>query len=376
MKIAFLIRSLDDGGAQRQLIYLSKGLAREGHNILVCSFYAGGAFEDDLKSSGVAVHTLGKSNRWDLISFFYSLVKLILKEKPDILHSYLGTANVISTFSKIFRPSMRLVWGVRSSNTDLSKYDWFWRLSFFLERKFSIFPKLIIANSISGKEHSVKMGFPNKKIVVIPNGIDAEKFYPDPEGRKRIREQWKATEDEKIIGLVARLDPKKDHANFLKAAYLTRAVRDEVKFLCVGRSDDSVYKARIHLMSEKLGLGDRLIWMGSTDDMRRIYNGLDILCLSSAYGEGFPNVLGEAMACGVPCVATDVGDSSYIIGELGLVVPPRDSLALAGGIQKMIEWIDKEKEELASKVKERIITNFGIEKLVLRTKAELRKIHK
>jgi glycosyltransferase involved in cell wall biosynthesis len=376
MKIVFLIRSLDDGGAQRQIVYLSKGLAREGHNVTVCSFYAGGAFEGDLENSGVQVRALGKTSRWDLFLFLYTFIKFVLNEQPDILHSYLGTANVISTFSKLFRPSMRLVWGVRSSNTDLSKYDWFWRFSFFLEKKLSIFPNLIIANSVSGKEHSVKMGFPKKKIVVIPNGIDVKKFYPDPGERKRMREKWEATENEKIIGLVARLDPKKDHANFLKAAYLAINIMDEMKFLCVGRSDDKAYKEGLYLMSDKLGLGDHIMWMDSTNDMKAIYNGLDLLCLSSAYGEGFPNVLGEAMACGIPCIATDTGDSSRIIGKFGLIVPPRDTSALAKGILKMLEWIDKEKEDVTMSVRKHIIDNYGTEKLVSNSKAVLYEIYK
>ena len=124
-------------------------------------------------------------------------------------------------------------------------------------------------------------------------------------------------------------------------------------------------------MSEKLGLDGHIMWMDSSDDMNEIYNGMDILCLSSAYGEGFPNVLGEAMACGIPCIATDVGDSSCIIGQFGLIVPPINALALAKGIVKMIERIDNKNENLSRMARQHIINNFGTEKLVSKTKEAL-----
>jgi glycosyltransferase involved in cell wall biosynthesis len=370
MKLLFLIRSLHQGGAERQMVNLSKSLRIKGHDVSVGVFYSGGPMDNELMEADVALHPLEKKRRWDVLFFCFSLVRLMRKQRPDIVHSYLGTANVLSVLLKPSLLCAPVVWGVRSSNMDLSRYDWFWRLSFFLERKLSRFADLIIVNSYSGMEYSAQNGFPMEKMIVIPNGIETTNFSPQPMLREKTRKEWGISNNETLIGLVARLDPKKDHITFLKAAAQVSRVRPDVRFVCIGRGDE-VYYERLRHIGDECGLIGRILWAGSRDDRPAVYNGLEILCLSSAFGEGFPNVIGEAMACGVPCVVTDVGDSARIVGNNGIVVPPGQPETLASGLLEMVVQIEKSKEDLADRLRRRIVKEFSVEKMVRLTEAVL-----
>ena len=335
MKIMFLIRSLNPGGAQRQLTNLAKGLRKLGHNIAVVTFYSGKWLEDELTDSGVSVRTLNKCGRWDIARSAVKLLHLVQEERPAILHSYLSTANLLALFPKVFYPSLKVVWGVRASNVDFSVYDWFSRMSFRCECIFSKVADLIISNSIVGHEHHLRHGFPRRKMIVIHNGIDTELFRRDDEARTRIRAEWRIKEGETLIGHVGRLDPMKDHSTFIGAAALLAKERNNIRIACVGEglSDYGEEGEELRSLARKLGLANRIIWAGSRRDMPGVYSALDVAVSSSRWGEGFPNVIAEAMACEVPCVTTDVGDSAFVVGELGVVVKAGDPLLLAEGIR-------------------------------------------
>jgi glycosyltransferase involved in cell wall biosynthesis len=365
LKITFLIRSLDYGGAERQLVTLAKELHRLGHRIIVVVFYPGVALEHELHANGIIVRSLNKQGRWDVTGFIYRLFKFIQVEKPEILHGYLGVPNILTVLCKLIFPETRVVWGVRSSNVDLSQYDWLARISYFAECRMSRFADMIIANSYVGMNYAVKNGFPKEKVVVIPNGIDTLRFQPDPSAGSKVRSEWGITESEKLIGLVGRLDPMKDHATFLKAASLLAQKRGYLRFVCVGDGPRE-YRSYLHKLSDELGLSEILIWAGELDDMPSVYNALDISCSSSSYGEGFPNVIGESMACGVPCVVTDVGDSARVVDNTGLIVPPNSPEKLAEGLEIMLTKIH---EDASSNIdpRARIISEFSSDLLAKKT---------
>lgn len=366
MKTIFLIRSLNYGGAERQIVALAKGLQERGHSVLVAVFYSGGPLEKDLRDSGVPVNMLGKHGRWDVFPFLWRLISLVRHEKPDILHGYLPVPDLLTVLFKPLFPRIRMVWGVRASNVDLSRYDLLSRVVFRLECFFSRFAGLIIVNSNAGRDYHLKHGFPEGKMVVVPNGIDTERFVHDPEARKKMRNEWGIADNEKLIGIVARLDPMKDHQTFLKAASLLAKGRDDVRFICVG-DGPATYKSELKRLSRELGLEKKLIWAGAYRDMPAVYNAIDIVT-SSSYGEGFPNVIGEAMACGVPCVATDVGDSALIVGDAGVVVPPKNPERLASGIRALL---DRACADSGEKARRRIIEHFSLNSMVQKTEAIL-----
>ena len=365
MKILFLLRSLDNGGAERQLVLLAKGLRARGHDIVVALFYPGGPLEQELREAGVRIRPLHKRGRWDVPGFVFRLTQTIREERPDILHGYLTDQNLVAVLIKPLFPRMRIVWGVRSSMIDMADFDWLTRLSFKLTCRLSRFADAIIINSQVGREYHVSLGYPAEKASVIPNGIDIARFHPDAEARERIRSEWGVAEHEKLIGLVGRLDPLKGHLTFLEAAALLAKKRKDARFVCVGGGPDE-YRRRLQMLATSLGLEERLSWVGSREDMSDVYNALDI-AVSSSYAEGLSNVICEAMACGVSCVVTNVGDSAWVVGNMGEVVQPKDPLAMEIAIQRLLCG----RSHSPAQVRHRIEQELSLESLIINTEAVL-----
>jgi glycosyltransferase involved in cell wall biosynthesis len=247
----------------------------------------------------------------------------------------------------------------------LRQYDWLAWVEFKVNCWLSILPDAIIANSHVGRDYHLALGYPAEKTVVIPNGIDTERFRPNPLARRRIREEWGIKEQEELIGLVGRLDPMKDHPIFIEAAALLAKRRSEIRFVCVGGGPDE-YRAELQRHAKQLGLEDRLLWVGIREDMPAVYTALDI-AVSSSYGEGFANVIGEAMACGVPCVVTNVGDSARVVADLGEVVPPKDPVALRDAIERLLD----QKPHTPAQVRLRIVEGLSAEAMVVNTERVL-----
>jgi glycosyltransferase involved in cell wall biosynthesis len=362
LKVLFVERSLGRGGAQRQLVALAIGLARRGHSVTVALFYDEGPLIRDLLESGISLHILGKTSRWDVLGFLRSALRLLSTENPDIVCTFLPVPNLIAAICKSLRPSFRLAWGVRASNMDLRRYDLLTRLSYQLETPCSRIADIVISNSWSGRNIVVAKGFQPEKVVVIANGIDTERFRPDRSGRNRLREEWKIADTEILIGLVGRLDPMKDHRTFIHAAASVSRQMPDVRFVCVGDEKPITFQ-ELAMEASSAGLGDRMIWCAGRDDMPAVFSACDLVCSSSAYGEGFSNTLAEAMACGRRCVATDVGDARDILGAIGQIVSAADVSALADGVASLCGEVKRDGETSLA-ARERIVNNFSIDKMV------------
>jgi glycosyltransferase involved in cell wall biosynthesis len=365
VKIVFLTRALTCGGAERQLTLLSKGLCERGHDVMIAVFYSGGPLEKELRDTNVRIVDLKKWGRWDLLGFGVRLIKVLREERPDIIHGYLVEPNLMTVILKPLFPRMKVVWGIRCSNVDFHNYDWLARLNSKLNSWLSRFPDGIIANSHAGRDHQVSEGYPAEKMVVIPNGIDTDRFRPDPKARQRIRSEWSVAAHEKLIGLVGRLDPMKDHPLFLEAAALLAKNRTDTRFVCVG-DGPAEYQTKMQRLAQTLGLGERLLWAGPREDMPAIFNALDI-AVSSSYGEGMSNVIAEAMACGVPCVVTNVGDSAWMVGDTGEVVPPKDLVALRNAMERLLD----QRPHTPAQIRLRIVDRLSAETLVVNTERAL-----
>lgn len=360
LDILFLAYSLDVGGTERQLVNLAKGLHERGHKARIALFYGDGALEPEAVMAGIPVTHLEKKSRWDFLGLLWRFTRLVRANKPSVVYSFLSTPNILAGMLKLIIPRVRVVWGVRSSHVDYSRYDALFRYADRVERVMSSLPDLIICNSQAGMTHVVDKGFPAGKTTIISNGIDTDKFNTDMAARRQVRAEWGIDDKEFLIGLVGRLDPMKDHTTFIKSAgLLAREVKD-VRFVCVGGGDPDRMRELVQ-MTRASEIEDRLIWAGHRSDMPSVYSALDLLCLSSS-GEGFPNVIGEAMACGVPCVATDVGDAALIIGRHGVIVKPDDQVALVDGLRDMIQ---RGRDKLIDRqaVRHRIVQHFGIQKM-------------
>lgn len=366
MNILFLTRSLNYGGCERQLALLAKGLWKRGAAVAVATFYPGGPLGRELESTGVPVESLEKPGRWHAVRFFWRLVKLVHRLQPTIVHGYLATANILTVLLKPFCPSIKVVWGLRASDMELDRYGYVDQIQSWAERKLSRFADLIVVNSHAGFEFAARNGFPKARMVVVPNGIDTERFHPDPVSGRKMRCAWGISDDDQLIGLVGRLDPMKGHDVFIKAAAVLARKRDDIKYLCVGDGPQS-FKQKLVALSDELGLRHRLIWVSAGDDVGAIYNALDLVTSCSIYGEGFSNVIGEAMACGRLCVVTDVGDAQRIVGGAGYVVSPGDPEALAAAWQEALDASRDEKTMRSRMARERVMEHFSVKRLLEET---------
>jgi len=366
IKVVFLIRSLDEGGTERQLATLLPRLDRDRFDVTAVVFYAGGRFSSELAANKVHVVYLNKRGRWDLCGFLWRLISELKKLRPAVLHSYLVEPNLVAALIKPLFRSTRMVWGIRASNVDLKKHDWFARLNFRLQMFLSGVPDLVIFNSIAGREYHFARGFAQRRTVVIHPGIDTEQFKPDRQLGKTLRREWGVKDATVLIGLVARLDPMKGYPIFLQAASRLARRNADCHFVIVGNGAPE-YRVLSHPVEED-DLSHRITLVGSRADMPAVYNALDIACLSSLAGEGLPNAIAEAMACGVPCVVTDVGDSALLVGDTGLVVPPNDPQALANGLAKCVTMLQN--GELRDP-RRRIQESFSLTKLANQTEAAL-----
>jgi glycosyltransferase involved in cell wall biosynthesis len=280
------------------------------------------------------------------------LALLIRKLAPDIIQSWLYYGDLIATLALYLsgrRRQTRLYWGIRAS--DISRrFNWRSRLIVALCVRLSSLPDAAIANSHAGARDHRRIGYRTPAFAVIPNGIDTGKFKPDDAKRAPMRSELGIGENAIFVIHVGRVSEMKDHATFFAVA---EALPD-LAFAAIGRGTESL---RMPANVRRLGL---------CEDMPAIYAAADYLISTSLFGEGFPNVVAEAMACGVPVVATDVGDGREIIGDTGMVVPPSSPAAIVEALLRLTRENAAQRQERARLCRERIATRFPIERMVAR----------
>lgn len=368
MRILFFIGVLITGGAERQIAVLANGLAKRGYHVVVATLYPGGQNWKWLQSKG-NVHLISlfsKKTQWKFLKIFH-LVQAIIRlrsltrrEQVSVVYSVMEGNNIIAWLAMRGVHTVKLIWGIRSSN---DPFRWKRELLHFFCRLVSGSVPLLVANSKAGLAYIESKGYQCKRQIVVTNGIDIDEFQPNPKLGKQVRSEWGIAENEKLIGIVGRLKPKKDHATFLKAAALLANKREDVRFVCVGYGTIK-YRQELQELAKSLGLEKQVIWSGERSDMPSVYNALDAMVSSSSCGEGFSNVVGEAMACGIPCVVTDVGDSAWIVGNTGFVVPPKDPLSLFKALDKLLELSSEERKKLGEAARKRIVEHFSLPVLV------------
>jgi len=359
----FLTRSLNCGGSQRQLVALVQSLAQRNAAVAVATLYDGGLLHAELQATATPLFSLNKQTRWDLVRCLVRLVKLVRRIRPIVLHGYLGTANILAVLAKMAVPSVTVVWGIRASNMDLRRYGWLDRMLYRLESRLSRFCDLIIVNSERGLDYAVAQGFPVEKMLCIPNGIDTERFKPDVEAGLRFRRKLGIQDGVPLIGLVGRIDPMKGHGTFLAAAASLIAAGERARFVCVGDGDAQL-KEQLRSQADRLGIADLVSWIDEHDPIEEVYNGLDLPTSCSSYGEGFSNAVAEAMACGRPCVVTDVGDARRIVGDTGTIVQPDRSDELVAAWRDFLSLGQSERAQLGDAARDRIVLRFGLDRLV------------
>jgi glycosyltransferase involved in cell wall biosynthesis len=252
-----------------------------------------------------------------------------------------------------------VVWNVRQSLADLTNERWLTRWVIRANAWLSARPSAIIYNSHTSARQHEAFGFAASLTRIIPNGFDTNLFHPDASARANVRRELGLGDDVVLIGLIGRYHPMKDHRMFLRAAALLAQGCPDVRFLLAGADVDAANPALATMIAES-GIGDRVSLLGERDDTPRLNAALDIAGSASAWAEGFSNVVGEAMSCGVPCVVTDVGDSARIVGDTGIVVAPRDPQALANAWRRLISLGLEGRRALGARARQRVIDQFSL----------------
>lgn len=345
MKILHIITGLDRGGAETMLVRLV--LRLEASHVVV-SLTDEGTLGAEVRRAGISVVALGMRRGRASLKSLIRLKQIIDREQPEILQTWLYHSDFLGLFLSCFYRKLPLVWNLQCSNMDLSQYSRTVRITRWVLARTAGVPAAVIVNSEAGKRYHIHLGYKPRRWELIPNGCDTEHFKPDPDARISIRRELRIREDECVFGMVARVDPMKDHSNFLAAATQIASIRQDAKFLLIGRDTKK--------LAVPVELGGRVITLGERSDVSRLLHALDVFILSSAFGEGSPNVLVEAMACGIPCVATDVGDSAAIIGDTGAIVAPRTPEALSEAALAVL----KRGARARTAARQRVLTRYAI----------------
>lgn len=372
MRILFFIGRLETGGAQSQLVELARGLAERGHSVAAWSIFSGGRIRQRLE--GVARVSSGSLEGrppagWvgttsALAMAPYRLRRVIRSWQPDVVYSFLYPSSAIAGLAVGGTPTVPWVFGVRAAGLELG-----WKTApfFWLCARLSRRAALTLANSRVGLAEHRERGFSVERARVVPNGIDVETFAPSTRLRQAVRLELGIADSAFVLGRVARLAPIKDHPTLLEAAALLRARDPGIVLLCVG-GGKSAYAARLRDLAAYHGVGANVLWVGDREDMPAVYNAMDIV-VSNSRGEGFPNVVAEAMACGVPCVCTDVGESAEVIGPTGLLVRPGIAADLAESVAAL-----RAHRPSAQACRSRIRERFSVGSMVERTESVLREV--
>lgn len=317
-----------------------------------------------INALGIPVRALGMRrgipNPFDL----FRLSRWLKESRPDMIQTWMYHADLVGGLAAALSGSIPVIWGIRHSNLDPAgnKRRTIWTAK-MCARLSSRLPKKIVCCSEASRRVHAELGYDNGKMVVIPNGFDLTAFKPNPEAKRLVRQELGIPEDAILIGMIGRFDPQKDQLNFMRAAALLHGQRFNVHFLLCGEAVTWENPELVEWV-EMAGIREHCHLLGRRDDIPMLANSLDIATLSSAYGEGFSNVIGEAMACGIPCVATDVGDSALIIGNTGRVVASRDPVKLANAWCDLIECGEEKRQAMGLAARQRVIENFSLASIV------------
>ena len=358
MRILHIITGLNTGGAERALYnLLYGGLANKFDNEVI-SLSEGGAFGARIIDLGVSVHCLGMRRGLPSPPSVAKLLRRVKDFQPDVIQGWMYHGNVAAWLAHFFSPEgPELAWNIRHSLYDLGQEKLLTRQVIRANCWLSKRPMAIVYNSRLSRRQHEAFGFSSLAGRVIPNGFDLECFSTAEDIRWRVRAELGIPQDAVVVGHVARFHPVKDHEGFLRAAVRVAGRLERVHFILGGCDVVLGNPSLSGLVPETMQA--RFHFLGERGDVPDLMRAMDVFCQSS-WSEAFPNVLGEAMATSVPCVATGVGDSADIIGDTGVVVPPRDAEALAGGLERLLTTPLEERRALGAAARARVEAHYAL----------------
>ena len=363
-KILYITTGLSTGGAEMMLYNLLAKFDRHKFEPIVISLMDKGRFGEAIEKLNIPVYTLGMNTGIPTIQTTKKLIQAINKIQPDLIQGWMYHGNIAAQFvSFISRQKIPVLWSIHHSLHSLSSEKLLTQALIKLGGLTAKFVKQVTFVSEKSKLQHENLGYSAHNSCIIPNGFNTSLFHPSTQIRKQFRQELGLPSDALLIGSIARYHPMKDHDNLLRAAKLLLSNYPEAYFILVGTDVDKENNTLTNLITE-LDISDRVYLLGERRDIPKITPALDILTSSSAFGEAFPLVLGEAMACAIPCVATDLGDSAWIIGDTGKVVPIKNPKALASAWQELISLSTEDRKILGETARTRIISYFSLDSVV------------
>ncbi len=335
LRVCHLITSLATGGAETALFRLVTATDREKQEQIVISLTDEGVYGPRLREAGIPVFALGMRRGRFSLSAFVRLVRVLRQQKPDVIQTWLYHADLLGLLAGGIAGIRTIAWNIRCSVTDERYVRGQAGVVLRLLSLLSSIPRVVVSNSTAGQRVHTSLGYRPRQWRIIPNGLDIATFRPDPTAYREVRAELGVPPDTLLVGLVARYDPLKDYPTFLQTAARVTRRRPDVHFVAVG-SGVSPANEDLTKLLRHLEISDRVHLLGERRDTPRLNAAFDVAMCTST-GEGFPNVLIEAMSCGVPCVSTDVGDAAVVIADTGLVAPAADPDRLAEAVLQLVE---------------------------------------
>ena len=360
-KIAFVITGLSTGGAEMMLYKFLTRIDRERYAPVVISMMDGGVFVERFEALDIPVKTLGLKPAQYNFGAVFKLAKILREIQPDLIQGWMYHANLFAQWAKYLAKSKAPVfWSIHHSVDSLRAERLVVIAVIKVSSWFSGRAEKVVFSATKGQNQHTKLGFAANNALAIGDNFDLTKYKPVSNSGFNLRSALNLPEDAILVGSVARYHPMKDHATLLDAAAILIEQNPLVHFVLIG-PDVVAENPALAEQIERLGISDRVHLLGERQDVPDLMTSFDVFTTSSARGESFPNVLGEAMSCQVPCVATDIGDSRIIVGDTGVVVEPKDPQALANAWHQLVKLDRTERQELGKQARQRIEANFNLD---------------
>lgn len=360
IRVLHLISGLGRGGAETLLSrVVGANVSRVSQSVV--SLTSAGVLGPEIAALGVNVIALDIKGPVSWLRGVAQVTALVRKERPDVVQTWLHDADLVGTVATISSRSSSLVWGLQCAELRLGDVP---RRNILLVKilsRLSRRPRAVVSVSEAGRVAHIDAGYRPQRWAVIPNCVDVDRYRPDAEARRQIRKRLRVSDDTVLIGLVGRYHPMKGHELFLDAAGRLAGERPDVRFVMAG-PNVNLQNPAIATQLERLGLGDRVQVVGVEPDMPAFMNALDILTVAST-SEGFPTVLVEAMATGVPCAATDVGDCRLVIADTGRTASARTPEALSAAWLELVEMSSGARRDLGDRARARTIERYSTDRV-------------
>jgi glycosyltransferase involved in cell wall biosynthesis len=365
IRVVFIISGLATGGAEIMLVQLLKNLDRSRFAPSVISLTNRGSIGEQIAALGITVDSLGLRAGLGAVVSIARLVRRLRDLRPHVVHTWMYHADLIGGLAARLAGVRAVAWGIHNSNLDPAHTK---RTTRLVVRACALIsrwvPRKILSCSERARQVHADIGYCASKFEVIPNGFDRTVFKRDEAARESVRRELGLHNETPLVGHVARFDPLKNHAGFVQAMRVMHESAPDVRFVLVGAGVDAE-NAALATAIEGAGLRGAVFLLGRREDVPRLMASFDVLC-SSSHGEAFPLVIGEAMACEVPCVVTDAGDSAEIVGETGRVVPIGDMVGLGKETLRLLSLSEGARRELGAQARARVLEKYEIRRIAAR----------